>query len=136
MKPAPTAGYSGKTLAQKLGLKPGAKVLALSAPAHYRDLIGALPEGARFVGEDETADLVHAFIPDRAALAAQAAGLPGKLAPGGSLWISWPKKSSPLFVDLTEGGVREFVLSAGWVDVKVCAVDETWSGLKFLRRRG
>ncbi|HEY5105985.1 MAG TPA: DUF3052 domain-containing protein [Caulobacteraceae bacterium] len=128
-------GYSGKPLGEKLGIKPGCAVLTIGAPANYPTLVGPLPPGAR-IGDDTSApNIVHVFAADYADLAAIAARLPTLPAPGGALWISWPKKSSPMFRDLTEGGVRELLLPTGWVDVKVCAVDEDWSRLKFLRRR-
>jgi hypothetical protein len=128
-------GYSGKSLAQKLGLKPGLRLTAIAAPPHYGDLVSPLPAGVAMIAEVEEADIVHLFVADRADLTLRSAGLIAKLKLGAALWISWPKKSSPLFADLTEGGVREGILPSGWVDVKVCAVDDDWSGLKFLRRR-
>ena len=130
-----TAGYSGKTLAEKLGVRAGDTVLALGAPGHYADLLAPLPEGATIAVEASDPAIVHAFVSDRAQLAAIADELPRLPRGGGMLWVSWPKKSSRLFVDLTEDGVRAALLPTGWVDVKVCAVDENWSGLKFLRRR-
>ena len=99
-----------------------------------------LPEGARlslkpFDRAEPGADIVHAFFRTRTELDARAAPLITLPAAGGMIWISWPKKSSPLFRDLTENGLREVLLPTGWVDVKVAAVDADWSGLKFLRRR-
>ena len=136
---APPVGYSGKPLAQKLGVKPGDRVSTIDAPAHYADLVAPLPEGARITastaGEGEAGAVVHAFVAERAGLAAIAPALAAWPPPGGMIWISWPKKSSSVFRDLTEDGVRELMLPTGWVDVKVCAVDADWSGLKFLRRR-
>ena len=130
-----TAGYSGKALSEKLGVRPGDTVLALNAPAHYADLLAPLPEGATIASAASEPAIVHAFFADRAQLAAIAEELPRKPRAGGMLWVSWPKKSSPLFVDLTEDGIRAALLPTGWVDVKVCAVDADWSGLKFLKRR-
>ncbi|MBS0295571.1 MAG: DUF3052 domain-containing protein [Proteobacteria bacterium] len=132
----PPAGYSGKPLIQKLGLKPGETLAVLNAPPHYAELVAPLPDGATVV-ETQTPDaaLVHLFVLDRSALEAQAATVVAALQPKAMLWISWPKKSSKRFVDLTEDGVRELVLPTGWVDVKVAAVDEDWSGLKFLKRK-
>ena len=129
------AGYSSKSLAEKLGIKPGTWLWAFNPPANYKALIGDLPPGAAMVDDPTAADILHAFIADRAELSSQAAFLTQTPAPGAMLWISWPKKASPRFVDLTEGGVREIILPTDWVDVKVCAVDADWSGLKFLRRR-
>jgi hypothetical protein len=136
MTPQAPAGYSGKPLIQKLGLKPGQILRVIDPPPHYSALTAPLPEGARVVeGEAPEAAVTHLFVANRAALERQAAGVIAGLAPGAALWISWPKKSSKRFVDLTEDGVREVVLPTGWVDVKVAAVDEDWSGLKFLRRK-
>jgi hypothetical protein len=130
-----TAGYSGKSLAEKLGIKAGAQVWLLDAPDHYLELLGPLPMGATVVSHPGEADILHAFMTDRASLTASAARLTDSSRQGAALWISWPKKSSAQFVDLTEDGVREILLPTGWVDVKVCAIDVNWSGLKFLRRR-
>lgn len=129
------AGYSGKSLAEKLGVKPGARVAAIGAPSHYQSLVGPLTDGASYTDDASAADIAHLFVADRAELARLAPGIAAELKLGAALWISWPKKSSRRFVDLTEGGVREAILPTGWVDVKVCAVDDDWSGLKFLRRR-
>jgi hypothetical protein len=129
------AGYSGRSLAEKLGVKAGVRLCSVNAPAHYRTLIGPLPPGAAYSADAGEADIVHAFVADRADLARLRDDLVESPRPGAALWISWPKKSSAQFVDLTEGGIRELILPTGWVDVKVCAVDEDWSGLKFLRRR-
>ena len=128
-------GYSGKSLAEKLGVKPGDQVLAVDPPAQYADLLAPLPAGAAVRSAADAPAIVHAFVPNRSALERLAAELVRKPKPGGALWISWPKKTSPLFVDLTEDGVRAVMLPTGWVDVKVCAVDADWSGLKFLKRR-
>ena len=129
-----TEGYSGKSLSQKLGIKPGDTVLAIDPPAGYAALLEPLADGAAISKDAVEANILHAFVGSRAALDARArlVTLPR---PGGSLWISWPKKSSALFGDLSENGIREIVLPTGRVDVKVCAVDADWSGLKFLRRR-
>ena len=136
---SPTVGYSGKSLAAKLGVKAGVRLLALDAPTHFPALLDPLPEGAAVESAAwpalTTAGIVHAFVRSRAELAARAGALVVAPGPGGMLWISWPKKTSPLFLDLTEDGVREMLLPTGWVDVKVAAVDTDWSGLKFLRRR-
>jgi hypothetical protein len=137
---AETFGYSGKPLIAKLGLKPGERLLALDAPDHYAALVEPLPEGAilslkPFDEAVRGADIVHAFFRTRAELDASAARLIALPGAGGMIWVSWPKKSSSLYRDLTEGGFRDVLLPTGWVDVKVAAVDADWSGLKFLRRR-
>ena len=133
-----TAGYSGKALALKLGIKPGMTVTALAAPAHYRALLRPLPAGARIAtrltGRRAALAFIHHFATGRRALAARFAMLARALAPAGALWVSWPKGSSGVATDLTENVVREIGLAHGLVDVKVCAVDETWSALKFVRR--
>lgn len=134
-RPSP-AGYSGKPLAAKMGLKPGMTCRPIDPPDHYADLM-ADADGVTFSSAADPADVVHLFCADRAALEAEIdAALAMVAAPKGMLWISWPKKSSKRFRDLTEDGLRAVVLPKGWVDVKVCAVDADWSGLKFLRRRG
>ena len=132
-------GYSGKSLATKLGVKPGQQLLAIDAPVNYAQMVAPLPEGAtiRLGTWGETtgsAGLIHAFFSNRKMLAAHLGELIELPAPRGILWIPWPKKSSPLFRDLTDQEVRALVLPAGWVDVKVAAVDVDWSGLKFLTR--
>jgi hypothetical protein len=130
------AGYSGKPLIEKLGLKPGQTLAVRDAPSHYQALVEPLPEGARLLERyDPEAAIVHLFVDDRSGLEGRIAEAVAALPQGAALWVSWPKKTSSRFVDLTEDGVREVVLPTGLVDVKVCAVDEVWSGLKFLRRR-
>jgi hypothetical protein len=135
---AATAGYSGKPLAEKLGIKAGITVVAIAAPRGYRKLLGTLPPGARVASRAAAGrgpcDFIHCFATARRALAARFAALERALAPAGMLWISWPKDSSGVATDLTENVVREIGLATGLVDVKVCAVDATWSGLKFVRR--
>ncbi len=128
------AGYSKKPLYQKLGLKPGMRCLVLNAPDHYAELTAGA-EGVRFMKRAKSADVVHLFCRRRSDLTRRIDSALARVAPGGMLWLSWPKKSSPLFKDLTEDELRRVILPTGWVDVKVCAVDHDWSGLKFLRRR-
>jgi len=127
------SGYSGKPLWQKLGLKPGMTCLLLDPPEPYEGLVGGA-EGIDFI-EKGPADLVHVFCRTRGDLESAIKRVLAQAAPGGMVWVSWPKKSSPLFQDLTEDGLREIILPTGWVDVKVCAVDADWSGLKFVRRK-
>lgn len=134
IKSTPTSGYSGKPLFQKLGMKPGMDCLTIGAPAHC-DALVAGAEGVTFSQGGATADIVHLFCPLRKTLDSKIETALAKVSDGGMLWVSWPKKISPLFVDLTEGQLRNVILPFGWVDVKVCAVDEIWSGLKFLRRK-
>ncbi|WP_339678617.1 DUF3052 family protein [uncultured Hyphomonas sp.] len=127
------AGYSGKPLYQKLGLKPGMRCLPVNPPRDYSSLVAGAA-GIDFV-TGGPADHVHLFCPDRAAFASGLQDALGHVAEGGMLWVSWPKKSSKLHIDLTEQDLRDAILPTGWVDVKVCAVDEDWSGLKFLKRK-
>lgn len=127
-------GYSGKPLYQKIGLKPGMVCRVILPPHNFRKLMAG-SERIVFSTTARKADVVHLFCTSRAVLRARLAGAIRMVRPNGMLWISWPKKSSPRFKDLTEDGVREEVLPLGWVDVKVCAVDADWSGLKFLPRR-
>lgn len=134
---AAPAGYSGKPLALKLGIKPGVTIVTIGAPRGYRALLGTLPRGARIARGGAGRGLhafVHCFTTKRQTLEAQLPRLERSLAPTGMLWISWPKGTSGVATDVTENVVREIGLATGLVDVKVCAVDATWSGLKFVRR--
>ena len=134
--PAP-AGYSGTPLARKLGLKAGMAVLLADAPAGYADTLQPLPEGLRFVTRaGANVALVHAFFTRRAGLAADLQRYRGVLASDAVLWVSWPKKASKVPTDITEDVIRAEALPLGWVDVKVCAVDAVWSGLKLVVRKG
>jgi hypothetical protein len=130
------AGYSGTPLPQKLGIKPGTIVVALDAPAHYRKLLVKLPSGVNFatrpVGKT---NFVHLFVKERRALENHLQLLRGKIADNATVWVSWPKKSAGIPTDVTEDVIRTVALPLGFVDVKVCAIDETWSGLKLMVRR-
>lgn len=129
------AGYSKRTLIEKLGIKPGTRVIALGAPPAYSSLLGTLPYGATLQTRlPAVSGFVHRFVQRRAELAADFPHLARALTDDGTLWISWPKKASGVETDLDENAVREIGLAQGLVDVKVCAVDEVWSGLKFVRR--
>lgn len=129
------AGYSRWTLSQKLGIKAGSEVVVLGAPPSYRSLLGTLPDGTRLRSRlPMTAGFIHRFVRSEAELAADFPRLAQALSDGGTLWISWPKKTSGVKTDLDENVVRKIGLTKGLVDVKVCAVDEVWSGLKFVRR--
>jgi hypothetical protein len=130
------AGYSKTPLAQKLGIKPGTKVAALNPPAGYRKLLAPLPAGVLFLEKATAgAGFVHLFVTERRTLETELKRLRKLLDDAGVLWVSWPKKSSGLGSDITEDVIREACLPMGFVDVKVCAVDETWSGLKLMIRR-
>ena len=129
-----SAGYSSTPLVKKLGIKPGFKVLTSNAPEHYGNLLGPLPEGAEYVDEGENLDFIHLFALEKQELEINFHHLMKKLAKNGSLWVSWPKKASKVKTELSDAIVRETGLKAGLVDVKVCAVDQVWSGLKFMYR--
>lgn len=130
------AGYSGTPLAKKLGLVQGSRVLALGAPRPYGELVAPLPAGIELVARPaRTTDLVHLFETRRAELARRLATLRSRLRSEVPVWISWPKKSAKVVTDLTEDVVREVALPLGYVDVKVCAVDAVWSGLKLVVRK-
>ena len=131
-----TAGYSGTPLAKKLGIKPAQRVALLGAPAGFRKRLAPLPEGVTF-GEKigRTSDLVHVFTASKKELARVLATCRKTLAPDAVIWVSWPKKASKVPTDITEDTIRELALPIGLVDIKVCAVDETWSGLKLVLRK-
>ncbi|MEM7328150.1 MAG: DUF3052 domain-containing protein [Pseudomonadota bacterium] len=131
---SPAAGYSGKPLFQKLGLRPGMRCLTLKPPEHYLDLVSGV-EDVRFLKRAAAADLVHVFCRRRRDVAPLVERALQYVIEGGMIWVSWPKKTSPFYQDLTEQDFRDHILPLGWVDVKVCAVDQDWSGLKFLRRK-
>jgi hypothetical protein len=130
---AARAGYSGTPLPQKLGLKAGMRFVALHAPPDLDELLTGAPD-LRRRARDGTFDCAIAFATSGRVLAAVFTKLPPKLVDTGMIWIAWPKKTSGVVTELTEDVVRRAGLRAGLVDVKVCAVDATWSGLKFVRR--
>lgn len=130
------AGYSGTPLSQKLGIKPGTRVKVRGAPAHYVDLLAPLPEGAVASSRIRPPfDTLHIFTKSRAILRTELERGLNEIPQDGALWVSWPKKASGVETDVTEDVVRELALPMGLVDVKVCAVDETWSGLKLVIRK-
>lgn len=130
-----TAGYSGTPLIKKLGFKPEAKVLLIEAPEHYAELLGPEASGISFVGKAKgKLDAVHAFCTSKAALVKLMPSMRSSIVPQGMIWISWPKKAAKVTTDITEDVVREIALKNSLVDVKVCAIDEKWSGLKLLIR--
>ena len=130
-----TAGYSGKSLVEKLGIKAGMRVAIIGAPSGYRATLGALPDGVSVTATPrETLPFIHFFTKERSLLERRFPSLKRALAQDGALWVSWPKKSSAVTTDLTEDVVRAVALAGGLVDVKVCAVDNVWSGLKLVRR--
>ena len=130
------AGYSDKPLAQKLGIKPGIGVVTINAPSNYQTLLDQSMKNVRFSARvEERCDFVHLFTKRRKELHKQLKRLRSKLADAGVLWVSWPKKTAGVPTDVTEDVIRAVALPLGFVDVKVCAVDETWSGLKLMIRR-
>lgn len=129
------AGYSGKPLAEKLGIKAGWAIAVLGAPRGYRRTLGALPARVRLVTRASAAlPFIHFFTKRRAELERRLPGLLRVLEPAGALWVSWPKGSSGVATDVTEDVIRRVALPTGLVDVKVCAIDDVWSGLKLVRR--
>lgn len=130
-----TAGYSGTPLAKKLGIKEGHTVCAVNAPAHYRELLQPLPPSVTFAAKPDRAAIVHLFTMKSSELQHALTAYRAQLAPDVVVWVSWPKKAAKLPTDITEDVIREIALPLGWVDVKVCAVDEVWSGLKLVVRR-
>jgi hypothetical protein len=129
-------GYSGKPLAAKLGITEGLTVLAANAPADYLSWLAPLPPGARIVTRLAAGQrFVHHFATERGKLADALARYREQLPPDAVLWVSWPKKSAHVATDISEGTIRELALPLGWVDVKVCAVSEVWSGLKLVVRK-
>ena len=130
-----TAGYSGTPLVKKLGIKPGSRIFIIGAPDDFEATLGELPGGVLQV--DTLAgplDFIHFFTKERAELEAQFPSLKAALAPDGMLWISWPKKAAKVPTDLDENIIRQIGLAQGLVDVKVAAVDNVWSALKFVYR--
>jgi len=128
-------GYSKKSLIEKLGIKDGFAIAILGAPENYAATLGQLPSGVKQANKLKgPLDFIQFFSSRRSRLNEQFPRLKAALSPSGMLWVSWPKASSGVPTDLTENVVREIGLANGLVDVKVCAVDEVWSGLKFVYR--
>jgi hypothetical protein len=130
-------GYSGKPLAQKLGLKPGHRVVLLGAPPEFEATLAPVPDGTLVERAEraEGADVLLLFTREAAALRREFPAAAAVLPAGGMLWIAWPKKAAKQRTDVDENVVREIGLATGLVDVKVCAIDELWSGLKFVHRK-
>src|SRR5438105_12743107 len=130
------AGYSGTPLVKKLGIKDGVRLTVLNAPQGYASWMKGLPADAQIVSTmRRPASAVHLFATKRRELEQRLPRLRTALAPAGFLWVSWPKKSSGVATDVTEDTIREIALPLGFVDVKVCAVTDTWSGLKLVIRK-
>ena len=129
------AGYSSTPLPKKLGIKENSRIAFVNAPKGFQAYLGPVPESAEVVGRlTKPLDLVLLFVTTERALARDFTKLAGKLATNGMIWIAWPKKSSGVATDLSFERVQRIGLDAGLVDVKICAIDETWSGLKFVFR--
>jgi hypothetical protein len=136
MSRQPTAGYSGTPLAKKLGIAVNSRVLTRHAPDEYRDWLAPLPDSVRFASKPaQDVDIVHVFATERASLAKELGTLRAAIRPDATVWVSWPKKASKVATDITEDTIRELALPLGFVDVKVCAVSEVWSGLKLVVRK-
>jgi hypothetical protein len=133
LKP-PAAGYSGTPLPRKLGLKPAMRLLTLNSPPHFRALLPDAPADLVWLTRLAAFDCAVAFATSGAELRAMFAKLEPKLSQDGMIWIAWPKKAAGMKTDLDENLVRDVGLETGLVDIKVCAIDATWSGLKFVRR--
>lgn len=131
-----SAGYSGTPLPKKLGINAGTLFATVHAPAGFDATLGALPAGAeRRRRVSPGLDVVIAFHTAGAALLREWPRLTASVAPAGTVWVAWPKKASKVPTDITEDALRELLLPSGWVDNKVCAIDATWSGLRFALRR-
>ena len=130
------AGYSGTPLIKKLGIKPDDKIILRNQPVHYLDWISPLPAGVK-VAQKSTADVdfIHLFVVERKIFEKEFNMLKKSLKKDGMMWVSWPKKSSGMPTTVTENVIRELALPLGFVDVKVCAVSEIWSGLKLVVRK-
>ena len=130
------AGYFGTPLVRKLGLAAGQRALVEAAPDNYLTLLGPLPEEMEFAKRlSGQFDFIHLFVKAESRLRERLPLLMDKLKPDGMLWISWPKRASKVATDITEDTIRKVALPLGLVDVKVCAIDETWSGLKLVIRK-
>jgi hypothetical protein len=137
MKTEHVAGYSGTPLAKKLGIRQAHRVLLLDAPKGFARLLEPLPPGIVFADRAAawTVDIAHLFVTRQEELVKHLVSLRKKLKPDAALWISWPKKSAKVATTITEDTIREAALPLGFVDIKVCAVDEVWSGLKLVVRK-
>lgn len=136
-KPRATAGYSGTPLAKKLGIKPAHRVALLRAPSEFPSRLGDVPDDviiSRGLRGKKAFNVILLFCRNYSDLNANFTKTRDRLVPDGGLWIAWPKKASGVQTDLGEPAVREHGLAAGLVDNKICAIDETWSGLRFVYR--
>lgn len=132
------AGYSGPPLPVKLGIGEGDEVAVIGAPERFEDTLGELPDVASVhtdLADDARYDVIIAFVTERSELEAELPRLRARMAPACGLWIAWPKRASKVPTDITDDVVREIALPAGLVDNKVCAIDQTWTGLRLVIRR-
>ena len=130
------AGYSGTPLPRKLGIEPDGRFATKHAPEGFVDTLGDLPPGAEWRRQVRSGlDVVIGFYTSRAVMVREWAQLTAAVAPHGTVWIAWPKRASKVATDITEDVLRAEFLPTGWVDNKVCAIDDTWSGLRFALRR-
>jgi hypothetical protein len=128
-----TAGYSGTPLAKKLGIKDGFYIRLVNAPGYYMDLFNDLPTNLFFEDKGNSkVDFIHLFTKSKQEYLKLLPPLKDRIKPNGMIWVSWPKKASKVVTDITEDIIRNFALQTGLVDIKVCAVDDTWSGLKLV----
>jgi hypothetical protein len=130
------AGSSGTPLLRKLGIREGSRVLLVGAPDRFGDVLGALPLGAELIDDDGgDIDVALLFVLRAEALEEEFGALAARMRPNGGLWVAYPKKAARVATDVTFDVVQAWGLGAGLVDNKVCAIDETWTGLRFVRRR-
>ena len=130
------AGYSGTPLAKKLGIKKDSKIVLVNPPNNYLELLAPIPDGVKLLPRvTNDTDLVHIFSTNKEELRSRLHDFLNKLKRDGMIWVSWPKKAAKVPTDITEDTIREIALPLGLVDIKVCAVDHTWSGLKLVIRK-
>ncbi len=132
------AGYSGTPLPKKLGIKPGVRVALLHAPDGIEATLGSLPDDVYLqhgLRRGQRVDLIVGFVTERQHLARNIGWLVTTLPPDGAFWVAWPKRASKMATDMTDHAVRDIALPMGWVDVKVCAIDATWTGVKLVLRK-
>ena len=131
-----TAGYSGTPLTKKLGFKERSLVCLVDAPKDYAQLVAPMPAGVQFISKPRRdADIAHIFVSRRSALSKHLSQLRETLNTHAAIWVSWPKKTSKVPTDISEDTIREVALPLGFVDIKVCAVTDIWSGLKLVVRK-
>ena len=130
------AGYSNTPLLKKLGIKPYTKIIIQNEPMYYFELISPISEGVSLLmkSTNEKVDFIHLFVCERSVFEKEFLILKKKMKKEGMMWVSWPKKASKVQTDLSDASIRDFGLANGLVDVKVCAVDDIWTGLKFVYR--